>query len=527
MRPSLKSCGIPLLCGILLALSFPTWRLYPFAWIALAPLFYQTARTKPLEGAKRFFVAGWAFHTVLFQWLITNIYWAGGWAVWGYQFLCLFMALYWALFGLLWTWMHRRMPGLPGALAAAVLWAAMEYLQATLLTGFGWSSLAYSQGKDLMLLQWAALGGATLVSAILVFFNALVGLLFAERSWRLVRLVGALGVLVVAHGVGALLIQDADYGAMPLKAGIVQSDFPLEMKWDPEYCEEMVRNAAQKSRALAKYEQVDLFVWPEALVVKPLDTTPALFEIVASLTCETGCPLFTGSDRLNEKSGNHLNSSFLVDGNGALVGYYDKVHLAPFGEYVPLADLLPFVDKVVPAIGDIEPGEELKVLPVGERRFGPLICFEVLFAPLAEELRGRGADFLVVITNLAWFGGSNGIPQELEVARVRAIETRLPLVHCANTGISGVFDPWGRFSVVNAVIDRAGRYVQFPDLEPRDFVMQRCVGALPVAAPGRRPVPGGPRLFPWVVLVASLAGVIAALFFAKPPDTAGRPLARK
>jgi len=510
MRYLVNKYVLALACGVVLALSFPGWHLYPFAWVALAPLFYRAHRLTPGQAFKVFFVAGWAFYAVLLQWLITNIYWAGGWALWGYQGVCVVMALYWGVFGALWAWTHGRLPRVAGALAVAVLWAAMEFLQGRLFTGFGWGALAYSQGNDLMLLQCAALGGAGLVGAILVFFNALVGLAFAEKRLRAVRVAGAVAVLAVSHGVGALLLNEADYTSKPFRAGLLQADFPLEMKWDWEYTEEMVRNAAEKSQWLAQYEPVDLFVWPESLVMDDLEKRPSLLAITAALTRETQCPLFTGASR-DKPGGGTFNSSVLVDPSGAITGHYDKVHLAPFGEYVPLSGYFPFIQKIVPAIGEIQHGHELTVLPAGDRRFGPLICFEVLFPELAEELRRRGADIIVVITNLGWFGASPAIPQELEIARVRAVETRLPLVHCANTGISGVFDPWGRFTAVNTTFDLSGNYVQYPYASPIDMRMQRCVGALPVAAPGPRPIPHGPAVFPWIAIGGGTLLLAAAL----------------
>ncbi|HEO71354.1 MAG TPA: apolipoprotein N-acyltransferase [Candidatus Hydrogenedentes bacterium] len=511
MKTCLKTYALTLLSGILLALSFPTAGLYPLAWVAVAPVFFRAARVTPARAALHFLVAGWAFYSILLQWLVANIYWAGGWAIWGHQLVCLIMAAYWALFGLLWRTLHKRIPAYLSALTAAMLWALMEYLQGVLFTGFGWGSLAYSQGPDLTLLQWAAVGGGILVSGILVASNALVGLLFAEARLRLVRAAAVLVLVAGSHGVGALLLGQADYASRPFTAGVFQANFPLEMKWDPEYTEEMVRNAVEKSQWLATYEPVDLFVWPEALVTAPLDESPELVEMVAELTRETRTPLFTGAHGLGPTTGRPRNASFLVDEDGLIVERYDKIHLAPFGEYVPLAEYLPFLGKVIPAIGDLEPGDQPKVLPVANRRCGPLICFEVLFPEMAEDLRERGADCLIVITNLGWFGMSNAIPEELAIARVRAVETRLPLIHCANTGISGVFDPFGRFEPVTSRFDAAGRHIQYKDAAGRDFIMVRCAGALPVAAPGTRPVPFGPRVFPWLALGVLVMSLILAV----------------
>ncbi|MBN2311461.1 MAG: apolipoprotein N-acyltransferase, partial [Candidatus Hydrogenedentes bacterium] len=394
--------------GIALALCYPTWHLFPLAWLALAPFLYRFWRAGPKSCAFAFFLAGLAFHLVLLQWLLANVYWAGGWAVWGYAALSALMAAYWAATGAAWAWIRRRLPWIPPALVLAVLWAAMELVQGWAFSGFGWSALAYSQGGDLAVIQWAAVGGAPLVSALLAGFNALAAQIAVEKGHRIRCIVVAVVLLVVAHGGGALLLDEPDYAAEPLDVGLVQADFPLEMKWDPEYSVEMVRNAAEKSRLLAERHEVGLLVWPESLIMDELDT-PGILDEVTGLCRDTGAALFAGSHRSNPATGGPLNSSYLIDRDGAVVDYYDKVHLAPFGEYVPLGDYLPFIQHVVPAIGAIEAGEAQKVLPVAGRRFGPLICFEVLFAPMAERLRQEGADFLIVVTNLGWFGHSNAI----------------------------------------------------------------------------------------------------------------------
>jgi apolipoprotein N-acyltransferase len=180
------------------------------------------------------------------------------------------------------------------------------------------------------------------------------------------------------------------------------------------------------------------------------------------------------------------------------------MHLAPFGEYAPFTEWLPFLEYLVP--GQMDAGTEAKLMPVGELQFGPLICFETLFPSMAEHLRREGADFLVVITNLGWFGNSNAIPQELQVARMRAIETRLSLVHCANTGISGVFDPWGRFRVVNGYFNASNGYVkregeEEKNIHPYSVIQRRRIGALPVPPKSAQLLPYGPVILPSFLLV--------------------------
>ncbi|MFO7975787.1 MAG: apolipoprotein N-acyltransferase [Candidatus Hydrogenedentota bacterium] len=515
MKTSLEKYGLPLMSGLILAFCFPTWHLYFLAWVALAPLFYACRQATPKEAAKRFFLAGWVFHSVLLQWMLTNFYWAGGWAFWGQQAVCVIMAAYWALTGMLWVWSRRRLLWLPPALSLMVLWMAMEYAQGRLFTGFGWSSLGYSQGKDLAFLQLAALGGTNLLAGILVAFNVLMAETIYSRRLRAARLTIALVILVGVHGGGLLLLSPAAYPPSSFRVGLFQSNFPLEMKWDPEYTVEMVHNAVEKSRKLAEEEPVDLFVWPETLVMGEF-MTPEILGAVTELTQSTGTALFTGSQRIDSETSRFRNSSFLVTKKGKIQGHYDKIHLAPFGEYVPFGSYFPIIQTIVPAISDIEPGDTARVFPIEDRALGPLICFEVLFPDMSETLRRKRADFLVVITNLGWFGASNALEQELEQARLRAVETRLPLVHSANTGISGVFDPWGRFMGMNAIVTSYGTLHWLKDdVSPYATKRFRSLGAMPLAKAGKRPVPWAPQRVPQAAVLASgillLAGLVTKL----------------
>ena len=247
---------------------------------------------------------------------------------------------------------------------------------------------------------------------------------------------------------------------------------------------------------------VDLFVWPEALVMDHGEA-PELMRYMAALTQTTETPLFTGTERHAPEG--VYNSSMLVGTDGKISAWYDKTHLAPFGEYTPLERYLPFLRNIVPG-GGIEAGKAQRLIPLGERKFGPWICFEVLFGKMAEWHRSQGADFLVVITNLGWFGMSNAAAQELEIARMRAIETRLPLVHCANTGITGVFDPLGAFQPVDGYLSESGLYIKWRNepVDPASLLMKRRMGVLtvPMYAAGR--LPHGARTLPWLALAAVL-----------------------
>lgn len=494
-----------ILSGAMLGLSFPTWHLYPLAWLALTPLLTQTWNAKPGAAAVKFLIAGFAFNLILLQWLLTNIYWGGGWAVWGYLALCFGMATYWAATGAAWRLVSIALPRVPPWAILSILWFANETLQARLFTGFGWGALGYSQGPDLWLVQWAAIGGVSFISAILLTVNGIAAHAIHDRKLRLPLVLGALVILLISHAAGGFMLDTPDYESDPYAAGVIQPDYPLEMKWDREYTLDMLENAAEKSRILVNAAgPVDLLVWPEAHVMADVNR-PGILPPLRKLTIDVDAFLYTGAHRSNPETGGIFNSSYLIDPSGDIVAHYDKIHLAPFGEYMPLSRFFPFIAKVIPAIGDIESGTEQTTLKTNTKTLGALICFEVLFAPMSESLREAGADVLVVITNLAWFGSSNAIPQELEIARMRAIETRLPLIHCANTGVSGVFDPWGRFDDVDLFVG-AGGPVNRPDLPQAAKMMRRFAGRFPVAAPGHRLIPGGPVFAPQAALV--IAGLL-------------------
>lgn len=467
------------------------------AWIALVPLWIQVKDRSPRQTSGHFLLAGMVFHLLTLQWLVTNIYWGGGWAIWGYVLVCLTLALYWAVLGFVWKWIAGRLPGACCVPTFVLLWGAKEFTQSFIFTGFGWTSLAHSQSYNLYVYQWGALGGFTLISMIIVLVNAVLGEAILNQSRRIHYLAAALALAMITGGLGYLMLRPASYSESPLRVGIFQSNTPIQTKWDPEYKEALLEQAAMKSRLLADEEPVDLFIWPEALVLIDIESRTSR-SILSSLLKDTDADLFTGAQRID--AGTFYNSSYYVRPDLDFSNYYDKIHLAPFGEYVPFASYFPFLRSFIPSMSDQTPGGERRTFASGDRTLGPLICFEVLFSPMSQRLLKDGADFITVITNLGWFGVSNAIPQELAIAKLRAIETRLPVVQASNTGISGIIDPYGRLTGLDRFIDKDGIvYGLNPDVIPEHTVNMRIAGTLPLPNPAKQPIPFGPLYWPYVV----------------------------
>jgi apolipoprotein N-acyltransferase len=228
------------------------------------------------------------------------------------------------------------------------------------------------------------------------------------------------------------------------KVAVVQGDIPQDEKWDPAFQEKTLKKYLDLSRrALA--EGPEIVVWPEtALPFYPLES-PLWRMLNERLTVPARVVLVTGAPhRETGPSGPRYHNSAFAAGPSGVLGRYDKQHLVPFGEYVPLRRLLFFLSPVVDSIGDFTPGTDGAPLACNGLRIGVLICFETIFPELAAERTRKGADLLVDLTNDAWYGMTSAPWQDLAMAVFRAVECRRAVARAANTGFSGFIDPAGR-----------------------------------------------------------------------------------
>jgi apolipoprotein N-acyltransferase len=239
---------------------------------------------------------------------------------------------------------------------------------------------------------------------------------------------------------------------------MVQGDIPQSIKWDPNFLESSFGVYIQQTEQAAQIG-ADLIVWPEAAAAfffQPTEQYPNAFaedapyrQRLLQLAADTHDPILFGAPALGTEDGRlgFYNRAYLVSNTGSVVAWYDKIQLVPFGEYVPLRSLLgAFVNRVVAGFGDMFPGSQQTIFEVKGARLGVLICYESIFPDLARMAVNRGADILVNITNDAWYGESSAPYQLLAMAAMRSVETKVPLVRVANTGISAVIDPTGKIT---------------------------------------------------------------------------------
>jgi len=433
--------------GFALHLAYPRpgWDL--LGWVSLAPVLGLAATARsPGSAFAEAWLAGLLFFVPLLRWLTHTMttYSTLGFPLAAGVLLLLsgYLALYWGAVAALLAWLGRRL-GRGALWLAPPLWVSAELARTHVLTGFPWGLLGYIPYRRLELIQLAAWTGVYGVSLLLILVNTAIAWTLLERTRRAV--LASAAVTVVAIGgtvaVGREPASVPGGGALPI--AIVQGNIDQAIKWDRTFREETLRIYADLTRQVAAGQR--LVVWPEAAVPAYVRYEPAVLASLVSLAGETRVPLLVGAPdaRRDGRVVHYFNSAFLIKERG-VEGRYDKMHLVPFGEYVPLKRLLFFVGAIAAQIGDFTPGRAPVIFAVDGARFGAVICYEVIFPDLFRRFVAEGADLMVNITNDAWFGDSGGPLQHLAMVPLRAVENGVAVVRAANTGVSAFVAPSGR-----------------------------------------------------------------------------------
>jgi len=365
-------------------------------------------------------------------------------------------ALLWAYLGLftgaamlVTGWTVRRY-GVVGLWSAPATWVAFEWLRSWLFGGFPWALLGTSQAHVLPVVQLASVTGVYGLSALLVVVSTAAAAVILSRRGRHLAMAGGtvcLLVVVVAGGVFRLADNRLTQSGAPLRVGIVQGSVPEDVKYDPSYRDSIVTRYLSLSRQVIG-SGARLVIWPESSTpfFFNLDSTQAM--PVRQLALQTRTPFIIGTDDIERAHGNEpqklYNASVALGADGQVHGEYRKMYLAPFGEYVPFKKLLFFVGPLVNAVSDFSPGTAALVLPAGVANVSTSICYESVYPWLSRSFVANGSQLLAIITNDAWFGTSSAASQHFDQGAVRAVEEGRYVVRAANTGISGVVDPYGR-----------------------------------------------------------------------------------
>ncbi|MCK4810019.1 MAG: apolipoprotein N-acyltransferase [Candidatus Omnitrophica bacterium] len=432
---NLKLFFVSIISGVLSGLSFNHPCFSFLIWFTLSPFFFVLEKSKKTRLLIYAFGAGFAY-------FFTVIFWVGYVTKLGLIILVFYLSLYWVVFAYLAKFFLRRSFKF---LTIPSLWILLEFSREMIWPRFGWAILGYSQYKNVFLIQGADILGVKFISWLIILTNITIydilkkkiagrnyregGLLPKAGPWQIISKETILfaTLLSVSFLYSFYRVNTGEISGK-IKLSLVQTNISQDLKWESSYIPVIL----EKLKRLGKLA-------PEsALIIYPEASYPFILQKSNLAELQN---LFDGINKtaligaVEKANGKFYNAAIMLNQEGEILAKYRKLKLVPFGEYIPLRNFVKFI-KVINTMGDISPGNNKEVFSLNGKKFSVLICFEDLFAFMARDF-ARGSDFIVNITNDAWFHGEPEASQHLAVLVFRAIENRIPIVRAANTGITG------------------------------------------------------------------------------------------
>jgi apolipoprotein N-acyltransferase len=441
-------------------------------FVALIPLLFILTRAR---NAWEAFFFGWLQQTtawlVMVPWVVRVMSHYGGLpyvtGVLIFIAMSAILGLYGSLFAVLFHWIrpdarfHRW-------LFVPLAWCAVEYARTYLLTGFPWNLIAASIVDYTPLIQFDRVAGPYAMSVLILLPSITVAWWITQRASGIKRGVVTALVMMICFiwfstGLVASKLFDAPPGTAPTKAALLQPNISQEMRWDDANLLAIFRRmTAMTEEAIRNGAKV--IIWPESTVPLSYASTDFYRDAIEGYSRQHNVDIILGSVAEDAAQPEKLwNAAFLISG-GRTIGHYDKIRLVPFGEYVPLRKMLFFAHKLVHAVGSFEFGTRDTPL-VGLFRYGPAICYEIVYPQIPRTQVVHGANVLVTITNDAWYDGTSAPRQHLNQARLRAIEDDRFLLRAGTTGISAFVDPTGR---IRAELPMGRQGIIYAEFYPRE-----------------------------------------------------------
>ncbi|MDQ3180771.1 MAG: apolipoprotein N-acyltransferase, partial [Acidobacteriota bacterium] len=469
--PSLVNSLLALLSAILLTLSFPDFDLWFLAWFALVPLFFAIEREK--ESVVKSFVLGWIFGICFFFgtcWWLTfaPITYGGVPSVIAYALLfgvTLLVGLFPAIFSAIFSLLLKRL-GTSAIFAAPFLWTTTEFLRFN-LTGNNWNAIGYSQAFTNDLIQTAQLGGVYLTGFCIYIFNSIFTIICFSIIPKLTSKTSQFrnsdyakssiffSLLISLFVIPFAFFPNFNFSDSPSEKNesvivAVQPNVPMSGlkygEWEKlrQRHVELAENALSKQQTSKDKGQTTIIIFPESPMNFLYESDREFQTFIRDFAVKNNAFVLFNSAQPNLKGTNLYNSAVMVNPKGEKIGQYDKIHLVPFGEYVPLPE--PIAAVVPTMVGNFEIGDEFDLLPFGEAKGGVMICFESHFASLSREFVRNGADVLIEMTNDGYLGDTPVLRQHLANAVFRAVETNRPVLRITNVGITAYINKRGEIS---------------------------------------------------------------------------------
>lgn len=363
----------------------------------------------------------------------------------GVILLILYLSVYWGLVGVL---IRRLKHDIIAIWSFPFFWVALEFIRSlTSQVGFPWGSVGYAFARVPVMLQCASITGIPGMSFLILCYNCLAYLALSQKRMKRMFLYFAVFFILlgIQVGIGGLVMRKENYGKR-VAISCIQANILPEVKRAREVeeriaiLEEMTLDAASRTP--------DLIVWSETSVPCYYREDSECIDRIKDIAGSSGIPAIVGAPEYVRMPGRkervRYNAAFLISGEGETAGRYRKICLVPFGEHLPFDNTFPVLKKIDLGQGDYAPGDEFAVLSTDEFTLSVLICFEAIFPRLVRRMVRNGAEVLVNITEDSWYGRTSGPYQHAEMAIVRAVENRISVARCANSGISMLVDPHGR-----------------------------------------------------------------------------------
>jgi len=433
---------LALLSGVLVGLSYPPLHLGFLAWFGLIPLIYILLNVKSRQAIQLAFLASITANFISLYWIGFN---SGAGFVPVFASLIgavIYLGIFWAGFGYIVSFIERKSS--KGLFILPFVWVSMELLRSLGPLGFPWINLALTQTEYLPLIQIADITGSYGISFWIMLINIGFYLsIISKNKLKYLVITSMIFLLVLSFGIVRINTIE-EIVTEPVSIAITQPNINPDEKWEPESREEIF-SLMHGFLDSALNLDPDLVLWPESAVPAYLRLSSQRRRPIVNKLKKYNIPLLSGTvDRIFNDSAEkkYYNSTIFIkpDGN---IKMYHKIHLVPFAEYIPLSEKFLSLKKLNFGQGNFTPGREYTTFKLNSTLFSNIICYESSMPSIVKKLVKNGAKFITIQANDGWLGRSAGPYQHFELARLRAIENRVPIVRCANTGISGVIDPIG------------------------------------------------------------------------------------
>lgn len=433
--------------SFLFSAAFPPLPLGFLAYFFLFPLLIALEDASPRRGFKLAYFFGLISNFLLLYWIAWQFFYGETWLLPGSIGALFILAIYPGIWGWLYCFIKKKFGNL-ALILAPFLWVSLEWVRSLWEIGFPWLDIGYTQTNYLSLIQFSSLTGIFGVSLWVIFLNIFFYLLVEYRK-NLFTVISVSILIVLLILVPYLYGRKAltePVSAAKIKVALIQGNIDMNVKWNPKYLHHSLETFYSLTQEAAT-ENPELIIWPETSAPCYLAYEPFYFDWVKNLSDSLNIPIVLGTDdyqAVTEKQYVFYNSVFYFQPQQGLANKYYKMQLVPFAEKLPLSGKMRVLNKIQLGQANFSSGENYTLFDSPKGKFATLVCFEIVFPNFVRKFVQKKAGFIVNITNDGWFGKTVGPYQHASMSIMRAIENRISIARCANSGISMLVDPYGR-----------------------------------------------------------------------------------